>query len=121
MPSEFDRFPLLYESYGSETRDVTVYVSTGNFKFEILETVDETGAARSKFRQGETVYCHYKVRNDGSVKDRATIIVTDIDTGAKVTEYLTDYCDPGWKFEAAKATVGTMPNKDWKLRFAMTP
>jgi len=134
MQSELDRFPLLYESYGSETRDVTVYVSTGNFVFEVLETVGEespiNGPAvpRSKFKQGTTVYVHYKVRNDGDVKDKATITVTDIDTGESLKDplgnplkYTTADIDPGYKYEVFKATVGTMPNKNWKLRFTMTP
>jgi len=124
--SELDRYGLLYPEFG-ETRDVTVYISEGNFKYEVLETVGEESpiagpaSPRTKFRAGETVYVHYKVRNDGGVKAKATIVVTDIDTGAEITRYTTAETDPGYRFEAFKATVGAMPAKDWKLRFAMTP
>jgi len=124
-----ERYGILYESlFGSETRDVTVTLAEGNFKYEILETVSaETpfegpAVPRSKFAQGETVYVHYKIRNDGAVKARATIKVTDIDTGAVVTTIgPTSEVDPGWKLEIFRATVGTMPNRNWRLRFAVTP
>jgi len=128
MSRKLNRFPILYEGYKlGETRDVTVLLSVANFKYEALETVgDESpiggpAVARSRFKVGETVYCHYKVRNDGTVPDKATIVVTDIDTGATVATYMTASVDPGWRYEAFKATIGAMPNKDWKLRFALTP
>lgn len=127
--SELDRFGILYESIFplGETRDVTVYIAEGNFKYEVLETVGEESpiggpaVPRSKFRAGETVYVHYKVRNDGDVPAKATIVVTDIDEAKQITKYTTAEVDPGWKYEIFKATVGTMPNRNWKLRFAMTP
>lgn len=124
--SDLDRYGLLYPEFG-ETRDVTLQIAEGNFKYEVLETVGEESPSggpatpRTRFRAGETVYVHYKVRNDGTVPAKATIVVTDIDAAKEVTRYITADVDPGWRYEIFKATVGTMPNKDWKLRFAMTP
>lgn len=120
-------FPLLYESIFGETRDVTVYQATGNFKFEVLETVGEESPAggpaapRTRFAAGESVYVHYRVRNDGTLKTKATIVVKDKDTGATLATYMTPDVDPGWRYEVFKATVGKMPNHDWHLQFVMTP
>lgn len=120
-------YGILYESLFGEVRDVTVTLAQGNFKYEVLETVGDESpiggppVPRSKFAAGETVYVHYKIRNDGEVKAKATIVVTDVDTGIEVTRYMSPNVDPGWRFEVFKATVGVMPNRDWILRFAMTP
>jgi len=121
-----DQFPWLYESY-AETRTVAVTLAQGNFKYEVLETVGaespQAGPAipRSKFAVGETVYVHYRIRNDGAVKAKASIAVKDKDTGAAITTYTTGDIGPNERGEIFKAVVGTMPNKNWNLEFAMTP
>jgi len=113
--------------HGSEEKTVTVTISSGNFKYETLETVGSESpiagpaTARSKFKVGETVYLHYKVRNDGDIADTPKIKVTDSDTGTDVASYTGSSTDPGWKYEVFKATVGTMPNKTWNLKCALTP
>jgi len=122
--SEFDRFPLLYESYGprfAETKVIVAAVAVGNFAYTLLQTCDSAGTAKTYFAKGETVYANIKGKNNGPVSDGAVIVVTDVDTGVEVTRIGTAVVAPGAEFSALKVSIGMMPGRDWKLQFAMTP
>jgi len=119
---ELDRFPLLYESYSPATKKVIIEaLQAGIFGYQLLDIIDANGVVRNKFAPGETVYCHIIVSNYGYAPDKATIVVTDLDTGAEIKKLITDIVALEAFFEFSKVDLGTMPNRDWKLRFALTP
>lgn len=121
-PLELDRFPLLYESYSPETKEVIIEaLEAGYFLYEILDIVDSKAKPRNKFAPGETVYCNIQGTNYSTTPDKATIVVTDLDTGAEVKKFITDEVEPGMSFSLILAALGTMPNRNWRLRFALTP
>jgi len=122
--SEFDRFPLLYESYGrrfAESQVVTVAVATGIFAYTKLESCDSAGTPKSSFLAGDTVYANIKGKNNGVVADGAVIVVTDNDTGTELTRLGSTVVNPGAEFTMSKVLIGTMPKRDWNIKFAMTP
>jgi len=120
--SEFDRYPLLYESYGfAETKVIVAAMAVGNFAYTLLQTCDSAGAPKTYFVKGDTVYANIKGKNNGPAPDGALIVIKDVDTGVELKRIGTAVVGPGAEFSALKVPIGTMPGKDWKLQFAMTP
>lgn len=104
----------------SDVRTVTVTLSSGNMKFDWVRIVDEKGVERTTFGEGEIVAFEAKITNKGDVKDRATLIVTDEDTGDELWTYSTDL-DAGRFWQIPPNDLGKMPGSDWHLRFSVSP
>ena len=107
----------LPSEHGSETRNLTLLVSEGDFIFEILE------ATKPYWAPGEQVYIHYKVRNVGTVEVKAKIEVYDADTNEYLFTWWINPIPPGYAFDAPSATDYKlkMPDRDWTLRLVLTP
>ena len=102
-----------------ETRSLTVTLTAGvgNFAFTQLEPV------QSSYKEGDSVYVKYTVKNNGTIASGASIVVKDAATGATITSYSVSEVPPGYSFatSGSHAYVGKMPNKNWALQFVLTP
>jgi len=101
----------------ADSRTLTIPLGAGVFAFTVLEIVDPY------YAEGETVKVRYVVRNNGNVAAIAKIVVTDADTGSAITTYTTSLVPAGEAYGTVEphATVGAMPNKEWKVKFDLTP
>jgi len=77
---------------------------------------------KTTYKTGETVKVCYVVKNVGTATGRWTIVVKDLDTGATIATWYGDL-NPGYRFKTPStgATVRSMPAKDWRLSFKVTP
>lgn len=102
-----------------ETRSVTIAlaVGAGLFNFTLLEPV------QASYKEGDSVYIKYTVKNNGTVDSGASIVVKDAVTGATITSYSISPLPPGYSFTTtgSHAYVGKMPNKSWALQLVLTP
>jgi len=117
---ELDYHPFLYPSF-AETKVITVPLAAGNFAYTLLQTCDPTGAAKTYYAKGDPVHANIKGKNNGNVSAGASIVVKDLDTGVEVKRIGTEVVAPGAIFTVAAVLIGTMPSKDWRLEFKMTP
>jgi len=91
----------------------------GVFSYTLLETCDATGKPKDTFAKEEAVYCNIKGRNNGQTADGAIIVIYDLDTAKEVQRFGTMVVSPGAEFSVLRAHLGPMPDRDWKLQFAM--
>lgn len=102
-----------------ETRSLTITLAAGagNFAFTQLEPV------QTSYKEGDSVYVKYTVKNNGTLDSGASIVVKDATTGATITSYSIGSLPPGYSFTTtgSHASVGKMPNKSWALQFVLTP
>lgn len=102
-----------------ETRSVTIALAAGAgvFNFTLLEPV------QASYKEGDSVYVKYTVKNNGTLSSGASIVVKDTATGATLTSYSVSEIPPGYSFTTtgSHAYVGKMPNKNWSLQFVLTP
>lgn len=113
----------------AETKAVTITLATmANIQFAVHESYpgQEIIPLKSKYAQGETVRVHMALANVGDKADRGTVVVTDLDTGVRVTSFdrpaWPATIDPGVKWSSATAvSIGSMPKRNWRLEFNVTP
>jgi len=87
-----------------------------NLYFIILE------AKKAIYKEGEVVKVHYRVGARGTPGTVSGFIdAYDIDTGERVVRYETPSIPLGQAYDVDGATVGRMPNRDWRLRFEAIP
>ena len=102
-----------------ETRSVTIALAAGAgaFNFTQLEPV------QASYKEGDSVYVKYTVKNNGAVASGASIVVKDAVTGATLTSYSIPDIAPGYSFATtgSHVYVGKMPNKNWSIQFVLTP
>lgn len=74
------------------------------------------------YKEGETVYIHYCVKNVGPTAGKWTITVKNVDTGETLATWWGNL-EPGYRFKTSDpgANLGKMPAKDWRLSFKVTP
>ena len=105
----------------SDVKAVTLTLSSGNFRFDWVKTVDAKGVERAAFGEDEMVAIHSKVTNHGDVKDRPTMRITDSDTGEVLFEHdFVTEVEPGSSIDPW-TDAGKMPNHDWHLLVEITP
>lgn len=116
----------------SEIRVLKVTLASGNFAFTALKIYDHSGVEKYAFGAGDEVLFNGKVMNNGPIASLATIYAYDVDTNARVAWWPFLYViEPG--VEVAISALGNvvliddtrvpggMPNRDWNLRFELTP
>jgi len=76
-----------------------------------------------KYKEGESVYVHYAIKNIGTAAGPAKIEVKDLDTGRVITTWSISELPAGYRYKTtgSGAYVGKMPAKDWRLSFKVTP
>ena len=100
----------------SETRTVTVPLATltpPNMRFIKLEP------ERPEYFEGESVVITMVVKNDGG-DGMFGVEVYDVDTGI-YQGGMGAYCEGGFHFDQPFLMMDTMPARDWRLRFKVTP
>ena len=112
--------PFLYERF-ADTYEVVVRLIevTPNLKFVKVAFSDKLeGAFKEEFKAGQAVYCYIEYQNIGSGAGGPRIIITDLDTGEELLRVGGEIINPG---ESAFTwfKLGTMPNRDWRLRFVL--
>ncbi len=108
----------------AQLEEVEVPVGEPNFRFEAYSLLErrEVFLTRGTYKEGDTVKAAYKVKNIGTAAGRWTITIKDADTGALITTWYGDL-DPGYAFKTPTtgATIGRMPNKNWRLTIKVLP
>jgi len=114
----------------SETLSLTIglEVGAGLFNFDYYNPpldLRKAFPAKDKYKEGEIVYIHFCVKNNGTATATGKIDVKDLDTGATLTSWAIPATDPGWRYKTdpagSGARVGAMPNKNWRLSLVLTP
>lgn len=106
----------LGQGHHSENRVLILAVGGVTFSFSVLEP------AQPFFAEGERPTIKYGVRNNGSVTGNATIRVFDNVTNELLETWQQFNVPAGEAYGAPKAVIRyPMPNRNWAIRFEVTP
>jgi len=113
----------------ADKQSVTIALATAaniQFGYHTSYPGREIIPTKSTYAKGETVKVHLALANIGDKAARGTVVVKDLDTGSKVTQFerptWPSVINPGILWSSATAvSIGPMPERNWRLEFTVTP
>jgi len=109
--------------HGSDVRTIAITLAEGDFVFTDLRIYGLDLVERYEFTEGEQVLYNGMILNNGGLEN-ARIDVSDADTLEPLGYFLINNVGAGIEVAISAVgavVVGTMPSKNWNVKFTLTP